>query len=163
MPRMLTGARGWVLRRGLPAVVLLGSLAGCKTWHPAVTSPERVIADERPPAVRVTVAGGVTMTLQDPMIVNDSIVSAASSNEAGTVFAQPRPGVAMGDVEAVEVARFSTWRTVAFGVGIAAVAIGWARAVSDNSSGEPPTTEPLPKGLRPSEWGGIRFEWRWPR
>lgn len=74
-----------------------------------------------------------------------------------------RPGLPASAVEGVEVAHLNKGRTIALGVGIVAMALGWARFASDSSSGEPPIDPPLEKeGFRPRESGGIRIVWRFP-
>ncbi len=140
-------------------LLLLGTAAACRTWQPSTLGPERLIAEERPERVRVTVSGGTQVTLRNPIVVNDSIV-AATAPDPRAPFAAPRPGVLSADVEALEVARLSRARTIALGLGIAAASLGWARIASETSSGEPPPVDPLPKGLLPRLSDGIRIVWR---
>jgi hypothetical protein len=141
------------------AVVLLGLLAGCKTWQPATLSPESLLSDERPAAVRVTVAGGSTMTLKNPLIVNDSIVS-SSAPQPGLAFAPPRLGVASEDVRSLEVARFSPGRTLGFVAVIAAASIGWATVAGESAGGSLPPDGPLPKDPALGFWRGVQLVWR---
>jgi len=125
-------------------------------------SLEELIAGERPERVRVTVPGGAQMTLRNPVLVNDSLVAAVAPDPAAP-FAAARPGLPASAVEGVEVAHLNKGRTIALGVGIVAMALGWARFASDSSSGEPPIDPPLEKeGFRPRESGGIRIVWRFP-
>ncbi|MDE2754707.1 MAG: hypothetical protein OXI83_19225 [Gemmatimonadota bacterium] len=146
----------------LCTVLILGVASACRTWQPATMSPERLIATERPERVRVTVPGGATVTLRNPIVVNDSIVAAVAPDPGGP-FATARPGVPTAAVEGLEVSRFSRARTVAMGVGIVAMAFGWARFAGSNSSGEPPVDPPLEKdGFRPHASGGFRIIWRFP-
>ncbi|MCH7532616.1 MAG: hypothetical protein IIB36_12785 [Gemmatimonadetes bacterium] len=143
--------------RPLLTVILLGLLAGCRTWQPATVSPERLIAEQRPSSVRVTVSGGATITLKHPLIINDSIVS-SEAPAAGATFVPPRLGVLSGDVRSLEVARFSPVRTIALIATIAAVSVGWARAAGGSRGGS--TVEPgLPKGLALLHWGGLQLVW----
>ena len=103
------------------------------------------------------------MTLRNPVLVNDSLVAAVAPNP-GAPFATARPGVPTAAVEGVEVARLSRARTIALGVGIVAISLGWAQFAGSNNSGEPQVDPPLEKdGFRPGETGGFRIVWRFPR
>ena len=125
-------------------------------------TPERLIATERPERVRVTVPGGATVTLRNPIVVNDSIVASVAPGPQGP-FATARPGVPTVAVEGLEVSRLSRARTIAMGVGIVAISFGWARFAGANNSGEPPVDPPLEKdGFRPRESGGLQITWRFP-
>ncbi len=163
------GARGGLFHRGLPRLPALVSLlvvatsaTACRTWQPATTSLEELIAEERPERVRVTVPGGTQMTLRNPILVNDSLVAGVAPDPAAP-FATARPGLPASAVEGVEVAQLNRGRTIALGVGIVAMALGWARFASDNNSGEPPEDPTLEKdGFRPGETGGFRIVWRFP-
>jgi hypothetical protein len=141
------------------AVVLLGLLAGCKTWQPATLSPERLLSEEQPAAVRVTVAGGSTMTLKNPMIVNDSIVSSAAP-PPGLAFPLPRLGVVSVDVRALEVARFSPGRTLGLVAVIAAASIGWATLAGESAGGSLPPDGQQPKDPAIGLWRGVQLVWR---
>lgn len=162
-------APGCVVRRAralpvhaLSVLLVLVAAAACRTWQPTALSPERLIATERPERVRVTVPGGATVTLRNPIVVNDSIVASVAP-DPGAPFATARPGVPTAAVEGLEVSRLSRARTIAMGVGIVAISLGWARFAGGNNSGEPPVDPPLEKdGFRPRESGGLRIVWRFP-
>jgi hypothetical protein len=143
----------------LCAAIVLGLLAGCKTWQPAAMGPERLLSEERPAAVRVTVAGGSTMTLKNPMIVNDSIVSSAVP-PPGLAFPLPRLGVVSADVRSLEVARFSPGRTLGLMAVIAAASIGWATLASESAGGSPPPDGQQPKDPAIGLWRGVQLVWR---
>lgn len=97
------------------------------------------------------------MTLKNPLIINDSIVSSVAP-APGAAFSAPRLGVLSGDVRSLEVARFSPVRTIALIATIAAVSVGWARAAGGSRGGS--TVEPgLPKGLALLHWGGLQLVW----
>ena len=148
--------------QALWVLLVLGTASACRTWQPTTLSPERLIATERPERVRVTVPGGATVTLRNPIVVNDSIVASVAP-DPGAPFASARPGVPTAAVEGLEVSRLSRARTIALGVGIVAMSFGWARFAGSNSSGEPPVDPPLEKdGFVPRESGGFHIVWRFP-
>jgi hypothetical protein len=70
-----------------------------------MASPQRLLSEERPPAVRVTSTGGEVFTLQEPHILNDSI---ARSTAFGPV------GMAARDLRLLEVRSFSVAKSVGF-------------------------------------------------
>ena len=133
----------------VPLIVLV-SLSGCKTWQRVEASPETWIVQERPREVRLTMENGAQRTLRSPVVANDSIVSPAEGP-----LAVPRPAVALADLRALEVARFSAIKSAALGASILAVAISWASTASQKKGGvERP--EPPPPRLQPR----FGFTWR---
>lgn len=146
---MKTGIPSGRFAASVPLLVLV-SLTGCKTWQAVETSPAPWIAQERPQEVRLTTEDGGRITLRSPIIVNDSIVS---SVEGPLVL--PRRGVALADLRAVEVSRFSAVKSAALAAGILAASISWANTASQSKGGvENP--EPPPPKFQPS----FGFTWR---
>ena len=133
---MMTEPPRW--RRAVAALLLLAFTA-CHTWHPTTASPRSLIEDEDPSALRVTQANGLAVTVKDPMIRNDSLVS-GTSGVTGPV------GVPTGDIQSVEVRRFDKGKTVGFVIGLIAAAVAWTTAVTgDSSGGTGDGPGPLPK------------------
>ena len=98
------------LRRYRPAAaaLLVLQLSACTSWQPTFASPSQVIRIERPTSVRATLRGGATVTLEFPIMRNDSILG---DSDFG-VF-----GVASRDlVGPLEVRRFSLLRTIGLAV-----------------------------------------------
>jgi len=139
--------------RRLMAVWFALSLAGCKTWEPTTATPARLVAEAHPTSVRVTTADGAQVTLKNPLIVNDSIVSAVSTTPGAAVI-PPRLGVSENDVNVVEIPRLSVGRTLALAGVIAAVSISWAR-IQGSGGGTEPRPEPLPKGTAALDLIGV--------
>lgn len=124
--------------------VLLGMLfTGCKTWEPATVAPATLIADAQPSVVRVTDGDGIQTTLRNPIVVNDSLISAAAP-QPGVLVSPPRVGVAADDVALLEVGHFSAVRSIALAGVIAVGAITWAGIQASVGGGEE-RPEPLPK------------------
>lgn len=91
------------LARRLIAALLLVLLTACYDWRPITVSPQELISEEQPSDIRVTSTGGVTFTLENPSMDNDSI---AGSTEVGPVR------LAAKDFRLLELRRFSVMKTV---------------------------------------------------
>ena len=124
-----------LVARQLIATLLIGLLTGCHSWQPTTVSPHTVILEERPSGVRFRLPDGDTVTVMDPLMRNDSILS----TEAGMV------PIALQDVSGLEVRRFSTRKTIVFAAGILGVMIGWTRWATNRSGGFDPGEPSLPK------------------
>jgi len=127
----------------LVPVLLLLLLVGCKTWEPATTTPERLIADAQPSLVRVTNGDGDRMTLKSPMFLNDSLLS-VTAPPPGTFVPPLRVGVPADDVALLEVGRFSVVRSIALAGAIAVASIAWAGSRT-SAGGSEERPGPLPK------------------
>lgn len=125
----------------MPLVLLLVA-TGCKTWEPVQTSPSAVLAGDRPSSVRVTSRDGRQMTLKNPLLVNDSVVSGAAP-PTGMVVVPPRAGVRADEVSSLEVARFDAGKSVALAAAIIGASVGWASLQGAGGGEERPG--PLPK------------------
>ena len=64
------------LARRVIAAFLLVVITACQTWRPTYVGPQELIPVERPLSVRATLRGGEIMTVWNPTMRNDSIVSA---------------------------------------------------------------------------------------
>jgi len=118
------------------AVLLLALLAGCQSWHPTTVSARALVPEERPSSVRLTLTDGVIVTVKDPTLRNDSIVSAAADGES----------VALADVQSLEVERFSPIKSIGLAVLIVVGSLGWAKSVGTGGGTGDPGDGPLPKG-----------------
>lgn len=136
------------------AILALVLLSGCKSWQPVMDTPEGWIARESPLEVRLTAATGDQVTIRRPIVVNDSIVSAAARVAVGP-FAPPRRGVRLSDVHRFEVPRFDPVKTAGLAAGFLAVSISWARTVGRTGGGQDIPEPPVNK-LAP----GFRLMWR---
>ncbi len=98
------------LARRVIAALLLVLVTACHSWQPITVSPQRLITEDQPSSVRVTLMNGETVTVENATVRNDSIVGATDA--AG--------GVASLDVQLLEVQHFSVGKTIELGFGIAA-------------------------------------------
>ena len=95
------------LTRRVIAALLMVLLTACHTWQPITASPQGWTPEERPSSVRATLANGRVITVEDPMMRNDSIVGA--TDFAGVV------GVAPEDISLLEERRLSILRSIGLG------------------------------------------------
>lgn len=114
------------LSRRLIAALLLVLLNACYSWRPTTVSPQRLIPEDQPLSVRVTLMNGETVTVESPTVRNDSIVG---------VTDLPAVGVATRDVRLLEVRRFDVGETLGLVVGTAVgawvVALGYYILICD--------------------------------
>ncbi len=125
------------MRIRVPAIaaLLIGLLTGCHNWQPTTVSPQTVILEERPSGVRFRLPDGDTVTVMDPLMRNDSILS----TEAGMI------PIASQDVSGLEVRRFSARKTIVFAAGIVGVMVIWTRWATKRSGGFDPGEGPIEK------------------
>ena len=102
------------LTRRVIAALLMVLLTACQTWQGTAVSPQQLIPVERPSSVRATLRGGERVTLENPIVRNDSIFGVT---DAGVV------GVAAEDVGLLEVRRVSILRSIVLGYLIVGVAL----------------------------------------
>ena len=95
------------LARRFVAALLLVLLTACQSWQPTTVSPQGWTPEERPSSVRATLTGGEVITVRDPIMRNDSIVSATGDGDVAAV--------ASGDVRLFEVRRVSVLKSIGFG------------------------------------------------
>lgn len=136
------GKRMIKMHRWVPALIGL-LLVGCKTWEPAISTPEALIANAQPSLVRVTNGDGVETTLRNPILLNDSLISVAEPSP-GALVPPPRIAVPADDVALLEVGSFSAGRSIALAGVILAAAVAWAGIQASAGGGEE-RPDPLPK------------------
>jgi len=79
-------------------------LTACHSWRPTTVSPQRLIAEEEESPIRVVLSDGTELTLRNPTIQHDSIITGRV--RFGT------ENLLVRDVSRIEVQRFSLFRTV---------------------------------------------------
>ncbi|GEM_PF-2160340 len=126
-------------------LLMLLHTGGCVTWEPARGVPRDLITIERPSSIRVTDVDGTRKTLKNPIIINDSIVSAPAP-PPGTIVMPPRQGLLLRDVNTFELPRVNTGRTIALIGAIIGTSITWASVQGKGSGVEPNTDEILKDG-----------------
>ena len=96
--------------------LLLCFCAGCATWQVESASPQRLITEERPRSVLVTLKDSSKVLIANPVIRRDSITGVIRLQPVGFV---PEPyhqdllvGVALADVAFVSVAKVDAGRTL---------------------------------------------------
>ena len=126
----------------MAAVTAVPFLSGCKTWEASSGSLTQVIAEGRPSSVRITDPDGRRLTVRNPVIRNDSIVTADTDP---TGFASPARGIPYGEVNTVEIQRFSLVKTLAFVAVGTAASVTWAELAGDAIGGGGSGNEPVQK------------------
>ncbi len=86
------------------AALLMVLLTACHSWRPTTVSPQRLIAEEEESPIRVVLSDGTELTLRNPTIQHDSIITGRV--RFGT------ENLLVRDVSRIEVQRFSLFRTV---------------------------------------------------
>jgi hypothetical protein len=92
------------------ALLVATTLNGCTSWRVQPVSPEQLLNDEHPKAVRVQRPDSSRVILDSPRLVGDSLL--------GTTHGRPA-GVAVADITGIAVRRSNTLKTAGAIVGIA--------------------------------------------
>ncbi len=100
------------------AALLMVLLTACQTWQGTAVSPQQLIPAERPSSVRATLKSGERVTLENPIVRNDSIFGVTDAGVA-TLAGE---GVASEDIGLLEVRRTSILRSIGLGYLILLVA-----------------------------------------
>ena len=100
------------------AALLMVLLTACQTWQGTAVSPQQLIPVEQPSSVRATLKSGERVTLENPIVRNDSIFGVTDAGVA-TLAGE---GVASEDIGLLEVRRTSILRSIGLGYLIVLVA-----------------------------------------
>ena len=103
------------LARRFIAALLMVLLTACHSWRPTTVSPQRLIAEDQPSSVRVTLMDDETVTIDNPTMRNDSIVGAT---DAGRALTRRGVEVASRDVRLLEVRRLSVTKNIVLAVSL---------------------------------------------
>ncbi len=105
---------------------MLGQTVACATWQRQEVSPQRVIAEERPDKVRVTLTDGSQVELADPVVVGDTLrgVNGLTRRESSEQWSRP-----LADVSGLELRKTDALLTTALITGIAVAVAGVTAAV----------------------------------
>ena len=114
------------LARRVIAALLLVLLTACHSWQPTTVSPQGWTPEERPPSVRATLTRGETITVWEPTMRNDSIVSATGFAGAAAV--------ALRDVRLLEVRHSNIAGSIGLGL-LASVALLFLAAAAACADG----------------------------
>ena len=117
-----------LLARRFIAALLMVLLTACHSWRPTSVSPQRLIAEDQPSSVRVTLMDDETVTIDDPTMRNDSIVGVRDAD--GALMSSP-VGVASRDVRLLEVRRLSVTKNIVLFVPLIGVVLFVAWVVSE--------------------------------
>ncbi|MEE8193417.1 MAG: hypothetical protein V3T74_11770 [Gemmatimonadales bacterium] len=111
-------------RRLIACILLPCYLVACSTWKTQEASPQQVLADEQPDKVRVTLADGSQVVLEEPVISGDTLTGVAEGQQRS---------IPLSDVADVQVKKTEALLTAAFVFGtvvvVGALALGVAYAI----------------------------------
>lgn len=116
-----------VAHRRRPALAALTVLVvalqpACYNWHATEVGPAEYLGTERPDVVRLTMADGTVVEIENPRVIGDSIEGVLPPQGRGREMAPFPVSVPVSDVRAVEARELSASRT-AVAVGVTAVGI----------------------------------------
>lgn len=98
-------------RRSIALAMLLWYVPACTTWQVTQgVTPQQLIADRHPPAVRVTLPDSSRIVLDEPSIEGDSLVGFVGAKDSS---------VAAADITQIAVRKVSTGKTVGLVFGLA--------------------------------------------
>ena len=106
-------AHGSVHSAMLRTLLVVTTLTACTSWRVQPVSPEQLLNDERPKAVRVQRADRSRVVLNSPQLVSDSLL--------GTTHGQ-RTAVPLADITQIAVRRGNALKTTGLILGIPATA-----------------------------------------
>ena len=110
-------------RRVISLGLIAAYLPACTGWRVQGPTPEVVVRDRAPPAIRITQLDGSTLVVHHPMIVADSIVGQLTPAKAGQESVTP-VALALSAVKVLEVRGVDVLRTAgAIGGGLLLISI----------------------------------------
>jgi len=122
-------------RRILSCILLPAYLSSCvKTWEVQRASPEQVVEEQQPSTIRIGIADGSEVVLEEPRVSGDSVVGLAEREFSwkGSVYLPPDTsssfGVPLADISQLAVKKTDVLRSIGIGV-LAVVVLGTAIAV----------------------------------
>ncbi len=92
----------------------------CTHWKVQSTTPEDIVVRRRPDAVRVTRGDGSRSVLRRPELVGDTLYG--SDRDTWSKRGEPRPAVALADVQAIALRRLDPVGSAFLALGTAATA-----------------------------------------
>jgi len=121
------------------AVLLLGLLLGaCTSWRPSTLSPRQLIVEERPVAIRITLADGERVVFDQPVVAADSVRSGEQCERTFTPEGRAQcrgvRAVALNDVQALDVQQPAALRTLV-AITLAGVALYYGLLIAVFSTG----------------------------
>jgi len=91
------------LRRLVACILLPCCLLACSTWRTQEASPQQVLAVEQPAKVRVTLVDGSQVVLEEPAVLDDTLVGLVEEEHVG---------IPLTDVSALAVRKTDTHLTI---------------------------------------------------
>jgi len=125
---------------------LAAGSSGCASWKKQVTDPQALLAQEKPPhKMRVTLADGSRLVIQNPAIRGDSLIGQIETVIRHDRWDETRHadgGVLLADIRTLELHKISKGKTLLLATVVAVGATAIILAGDDHES--PPTPPPQP-------------------
>ncbi len=102
-----------MIRRLLSILLLACYVSACSTWRVQPVTPQRLLAEKRPPVIWVTRSAGGGVLLETPFIRNDSLVGWERSKLRNV-------GIPLAEVARIEIREHDSEKTVYLVLGIVA-------------------------------------------
>jgi hypothetical protein len=119
--------------RPAPPPVRLGVLSvfspACTYWQVGTPNPAEFVSDKHPEVVRVTRTDGAKFELRSPTVRGDSLVGTAREDTLRAV------GLALSDVQTIEIKRTSVGNTVGLVV-VSAATVGFVAVIIECNNKE---------------------------
>jgi hypothetical protein len=114
--------------RGVGFLLLIAPFAtACTAWHVQRLAPESVLVARQPTKVLVTRTDGSRQVLNQPTLVQDTLVGTVSRGKTPPGTPLPASGerrIALSDVRHVSTREFSVGNTLGLMVGLGAIGVG---------------------------------------
>lgn len=106
------------IRRVLSSVLLPVYLSSCTSWQVQSVSPEQVVTEDQPSAIRVTLTDNSKLEMEQPRIVGDTLRGLVKGESSDSLVERD---VLLVEIATVRIKKTDPGRTAFLGLGIAAI------------------------------------------
>ena len=106
------------IRRVLSSVLLPVYLSSCTSWQVQPVSPEQVVTEDQPSAIRVTLTDSSKLELEQPRIVGDTLRGLVKGESSDSLVERD---VLLVEIATVRIKKTDPGRTAFLGLAIAAI------------------------------------------
>jgi len=106
------------VRRVLSSILLPVYLSSCTSWQVQSVSPEQVVTEDQPSAIRVTLTDSSKLEMEQPRIVGDTLRGLVKGESNDSLVERD---VLLVEIATVRIKKTDPGRTAFLGLGIAAI------------------------------------------